>query len=90
MNYVQMVLLIGWTLPEGSQWSQRRIIASSFSFEIIQILDYIANVWDPGVGQKPSPFDRTEISVLVSEYLDKLTIPLVYSELFNLLNTVNK
>ena len=28
----------------------------------------------PGVGQKLSPFDRTEISVLVSEYLDKLTI----------------
>ena len=44
----------------------------------------------PGVGQKRSPFDRTEISVLVSEYLDKLTIPVVYSELFNLLNTVSK
>ena len=43
----------------------------------------------PGVGQKPNPLDKTEISVSCKEYLDKLTIPLVYSVLFSLLNNVN-
>ena len=44
----------------------------------------------PGVGQKPNPLDKTEISGSCKVYFDKLTIPLVYSISFSLLNNANK
>ena len=87
---VQMATLIGCSFLMDPDWNQRKII------EVLVLLLKASRSWiilpisgAPGVGQKPSSFKRTEISVFVRVWLDKLTIPFIYLESLSLMISIH-